>query len=885
MKRSLIVLHIIIFSSIISAFTEDPPDTNKSIIVHAVRTTEPIVIDGILSEQVWQNASEITDFTQLDPAEGKPATQRTEVRILYDDDAIYIGARMYDSHPDSIISNLARRDVSINSDVFKIYFDPFFDKRTGYYFAVNAGGTLYDGTLYNDTWNDQSWDGVWEGKAHIDDKGWTVEIRIPFSQLRFKLKNINTWGVDFERLIARKHEDDYLVYTPKNSNGFVSRFAKLEGIKGIKPPSYFEFLPYITGKAEYSNPGVGNPYSNGSVYTPNIGGDLKMGVGTNLTLNATINPDFGQVEIDPAVINLSNVETYFQEKRPFFVEGSSIFNFGIGGVTNYWNFNWYTPTFFYTRRIGRAPEAAIPSTADFVNEPDGTQILGAAKIIGRLDGGWNIGVIQAVTKREYAEYENEGQSGTIEAEPLTYFGIIRAQKEFNEGHQGVGIITTYTDRFFKDTTLADQLNKSALVTGLDGWSYLDSSGTWVMNGWFSSSFVTGDQADMIGLQTGPHHYFQQPDSKVVSLDTNATNLSGYAGRVVLSKQKGNWGVNSAFGILSPGYEINDLGYLPVSDEINMHIGSWYQWTKPGEFYHSAQLGAALFRNYDYQGDITSEGFYHYGNIQFPNFYSIYWDYVYNPQTINIRNTRGGPAMLNPPGYQVDLSLGTDPQRNLIFYLNDGVYKTGYSDYAYFNGEIDYNPSTNLSLSIAPEIDKNYDNAMWVGNYPDPYALATFGSRYVFAEFHQTNIFAAIRLNWTFTPQLSLQLYMQPLISSGDYSNLKELAKPRTYSFNIYGQGSSTITYSNENYAIDPDGPGPAQPFTISDPNFNIVSLRGNAVLRWEYLPGSVFYFVWTQTRSDQETIGSVEFNNSFDRIWTLPADNTFIIKFTYWINI
>jgi hypothetical protein len=882
MKLSFCTFIIFFVTAGISAGYSESQDTNKVIIVHAEHIKTPIIIDGILSEQEWQNAFAISDFTQLDPNEGKPASERTEVRIIYDDNAIYLGARMYDAYPDSIIQNLARRDVSINADYFQLFLDPFNDKRTGYYFGVNAGGTLYDGTLYNDTWSDQSWDGVWEGKAHVDDNGWTVEMRIPFSQLRFNLDKMEVWGVDYERQIARRHENDYLVYIPKNSNGLVSRFAQLTGIRNINPPSHFELLPYVTSKAEYSNPGIGNPYNNGSAYTPNIGADLKMGIGTNLTLNATINPDFGQVEIDPAVINLSDVETYFQEKRPFFVEGSSIFNFGQGGVTNYWNFNWWGPTFFYSRRIGRAPEGSIPS-ADFVDAPMGTHILGAAKIIGRLNGDWTIGAIQAVTKREYANYQTEGQKYTIEAEPSTYYGIVRVQKEFNQGHQGIGILSTYTDRFFKDSNLKDQLNGNALMTGLDGWSYLDTSGTWVMNGWLSSSRVTGTKSDILSLQTSSRHYFQQPDSKYVSVDSNATSLTGYAGRLVLSKQKGNWGVNAALGSVTPGYEINDLGFLPITDVINMHAASWYSWTKPNDFFRSAQLSGALFRTYDYQGDITWEGFYHNGYMQFLNFYSVNWDYAYNPYTMNIRATRGGPAALNPPGYQADLSMNTDQQKNLIFYTGGGFYKTSYAYSTYIYAEMNYNPSPNISLSFAPEIDKNYDNAQWVDSYSDPFATATYGSRYVFASFHQTNLLANIRLNWTFTPKLSLQLYLQPLISAGDYRDFKELAKPRTYTFNTYGHGTST--FNSDTYTVDPDGPGPAQPFTIDNPDFNFVSLRGNAVLRWEYLPGSVVYFVWTQTRSDQETVGSFQFNHSFDRMWTLNPDNTFIIKFSYWINM
>ncbi len=882
--RIFLLLSIVIFVSFFMFAEEsDSAVAKKAIIIHAERTDEPIKVDGILDESIWENNFSIDNFTQRDPNENTKPSERTEVRIVYDNDAIYIGARMYDSFPDSIVANLARRDVDINSDMFEVFLDPYFDHQTGYYFGINAAGTLYDGTLYNDSWNDNSWDGVWEGKAHIDDKGWTAEIRIPYSQLRFKLKQDgNIWGIDFERIIARKHEQDYLVYIPKNSNGFVSRFAELVGIKNINPPSDFEVLPYITTKAEYSDGGNGNPFNNGSMYTPSFGADIKMGLGTNLTLNASINPDFGQVEIDPAVINLSDVETYFNEKRPFFVEGSNIFEFGRGGVTNYWNFNWWNPSFFYSRRIGRAPQGSIPS-ADFINEPTGTHILGAAKITGKFDDDWNVGLIQAVTSRENTDYQIAGQKYSTEVEPLTYYGILRLQKEINKGHQGIGIISTFTNRFFKDPVLKDQLNSNAFVAGLDGWTFLDSSGTWVMNGWFGSSFVNGNKTDLTMLQTSSRHYFQRPDSKLLKVDSSATNLNGFAGRVVLSKQKGNWGVNSAIGLVSPGFEINDLGFLPMSDVINMHFASWYQWTNPTSFYRNLMLGGAIFRNYDFESEITWEGIFHNGNIQFLNYYGVNWDLAYNPQTLNIRATRGGPAMINPEGYQADINFSSDSRNNLVISIGGGNYLTHYSSQWYINSEIDLTPSPNISFSIIPELDRNDDNAQWVNSYSDPLASATFGKRYVFAAFHQTTLSAGIRLNWTFTPKLSLQLYAQPLISSGDYSSFKELAKPGTYSFNVYGQGNST--FNPNNYSVDPDGSGPAQPFTIDNPDFNFVSLRGNAVLRWEYNPGSVIYFVWTQTRSDQETIGEFQLNHSFNRIWTLHPDNIFIIKFTYWLDI
>jgi hypothetical protein len=499
--------------------------------VYAVRINQVVNIDGKLSEEFWKEIIPVSQFTQRDPDEGKEPTQKTDVKIAYDDAAIYVGARMHDSSPDSIIARLVRKDVDITSDLFGIFLDPYYDRRSGFYFGINAAGTLYDGVLYNDTWDDETWDGVWEGKVNIDDKGWTAELRIPFSQLRFHSNSENVWGVNFRRDIARHNEQDYFVYVPKNENGFVSRFAQLKGINGISPPGKLEVLPYVTTRAEYTHPEPDDPFNNGSAYIPGLGADIKVGLGTNLNLTATINPDFGQVEIDPAVINLSDVETFFTEKRPFFVEGSTIFNFGLGGATNYWGFNWSNPNFFYSRRIGRTPQGSTPD-AEYTDYPDGTHILGAAKITGKIGDDWNVGVIQSLTQREFARLQNNGLRSEVEIEPATYYGIIRAQNEINNGYQGLGFISTITNRFFKDDRLRDDINKDAYTFGVDGWTFLDSSKTWVIAGWTGMSHVTGSQARITNLQKNSQHYLQRPDAESFSLDSSATSLTGYAGRVL-----------------------------------------------------------------------------------------------------------------------------------------------------------------------------------------------------------------------------------------------------------------------------------------------------------------------------------------------------------------
>ncbi len=468
------------------------------------------------------------------------ATERTIIKLAYDEKYLYLGAIMYDSAPDSIMARLTRRDEEVDADNIVLCLDPYNDKRSGYYFGLNAAGTQLDGVLYNDSWDDDSWDGVWEGKVYRNGEGWTAEMRIPFSQMRFNQSDSMVWGINFRRVVARKNEEAFLVFVPKNESGFVSHFANLTGFENISGGGQLEILPYITGKAEYLQYEEGDPFHDGKNYIPGAGADLKTGIGSNLNLNATINPDFGQVEIDPAVINLSDVETFYQEKRPFFIEGSTIFDFGMGGARNYWGFNWGGTDFFYSRRIGRQPQGSIPDDVDYSDYPTGTHILAAAKLTGKLGESWNVGTIQNVTKREFAGISSNGTQSEIEVEPLAYYGIFRGQNEFDNGQQGLGFISTLAVRDFEDERLSDEINKSALTFGLDGWTFLDSSQTWVIAGWTGMSYLSGNEQRMIDLQQSSRHYFQRPDASHVDVDSMKTSLTGYAGRIVLNKQKGNF---------------------------------------------------------------------------------------------------------------------------------------------------------------------------------------------------------------------------------------------------------------------------------------------------------------------------------------------------------
>ncbi len=414
--------------------------------VHAVRTPTPIRVDGRLDDVGWQQAQRLTGFIQRLPDEGKPALGQTELQIAYDDDAIYVGARLLDHEPSRIVRRLTRRDVAADADRFSIFFDPHHDHLTGVEFRVSAAGVQRDAVIYNDVYQDDTWDAVWDSAVGMDDRGWTVEMRIPFSQLRFPQADVLVWGVNAQRIVHRTGEESWLSITPSNESGLASRMPHLDGLSGIPPARHLELLPYVTARTEYVDPPVsGNPFNDGSRAFAGAGLDLKYGVASNLTLDATVNPDFGQVEVDPAVVNLSASETFFEEKRPFFTEGSQILSrFGKSGASEYWSYFFFEPQLFYSRRIGRSPQA--PAPGPYVDTPTTTTILGAAKLTGKTRRGWTLGVMEAVTGREYSRVSDGFVSrDDVQAEPLTNYFVGRAQHSLGS-RASLGLLTTMVHR-------------------------------------------------------------------------------------------------------------------------------------------------------------------------------------------------------------------------------------------------------------------------------------------------------------------------------------------------------------------------------------------------------------------------------------------------------
>ncbi|MCW8818441.1 MAG: DUF5916 domain-containing protein, partial [Ignavibacteriaceae bacterium] len=558
------------------------------------------------------------------------------------------------------------------------------------------------------------------------------------------------------------------------------------------------------------------------------------------------------------------------------------------GTNNSVSFNWPTTNIFYSRRIGRAPQGVLPSY-DYADIPNGTHILGAAKISGQVYDGWKLGTIQSLTKREYADINVNGVNSNAEVEPATYYGVLRLQRDFNSGRQGFGILSTFTNRFFDDQSLNSQINKNAFVAASDGWTFLDSQNTYVLTGWAALSNVTGTTDRMISLQQSPTHYFQRPDATHISVDSSVTSLTGYSGRLMLNKNRGRFTFNTAIGFISPKFEVNDLGFGSYSDYVNAHFYTNYIWNVPTDFYQYFGFNAATFVSYDFGGNRIAQGYRVGSYFASRDYYNANLSYVYNPSTLNSRRTRGGPLTLNPEKNSVSFEIGTDNRVWWVLSLggNLSTGKDGTSRGIYTNFEFKVLPT--LTLSVGPEFYKDIYETQWIGNFSDPVATDTYGKRYVFSHLDQNTFSANIRADWIINPKLSFQIYLQPLIASGSFSDFKFLQRPSSYDFTVYGENGSTIEQGiNANgevttYTLDPDGEGQAESQTISNPDFNYISLRGNAVLRWEYMAGSTLFLVWTQSREDEEPTGDFRFGNSFNNLLSVKPDNIFMLKITYWL--
>ncbi len=833
----------------------------------AIRLSGVIHIDGSLNETQWKTATPIGELTQLDPAEGKPATERSDIRFMYDDDALYIGAMMYDRFPPR--GRLGRRDMDrTGSDWLSVIIDTNHDHRTAVGFEVNPLGVKRDQTQAP-TGKDDSWEPVWEVATAVVDSGWIAEMRIPFSQLRFAGRSNLIWGLQIERRIDRDQELAQWAFTPREQPGGIPRFGHLTGITDIATGKKLEIMPYVVTRSENIDR-TGNPFRDNHEINGDAGLDLKYRVTSNMTLDATVNPDFGQVEVDPAVINLTAFETFFPEKRPFFVEGSELFNFGTDG----------TNSVFYSRRIGKQPSLSPPYAETDV--PDKTSIIGATKLTGRTGGGWAMGVLDAVTQRETARFRApDGTDGHFVVEPLTNYFAGRLRREARGGLTAIGGFLGAVNRSSLDGVLADVLRKSAYTGGVDffhDWAQR----TWSLNGFVAASHVTGSNAAIIATQRLPYHYFQRPDATHLELDSSATALTGFAGSVNLNRQVGrHWNYGGGFNTISPKYEISDLGFQRRADRIDLQANGSYVETHPGRFRQYGIFETALFEH-NYAWDAISSRLFHNSFVQFLNYWRANLNITLSlPGTTDDRLTRGGPRASRPSFFAVNPSISSDPRKSVVYNLGNFIQTGRAGSNSDWFANVQIKPRPSLEFQLGPSVSWDKSKAQFLGRVADPAATRTYGARYIFASVNQTTVSLDTRVNYTFSPTLSLQVFAQPFLASGKFGATKEFAEPGTYEFLTYGRDVGVIS----NGRIYPNGQGTgAVSFPVPQPDFNIGSLRGNAVMKWDWRPGSTMYLAWQQTRNDFTPIGDFAFGHDIDNLFSAKPDNIFLIKVSYWLN-
>jgi uncharacterized protein DUF5916/cellulose/xylan binding protein with CBM9 domain len=823
--------------------------------VQAVRVTDAPRIDGALDDTAWRNVTPATEFVQRDPDEGKPATERTELRIVFDDSAIYVGVKLYDREPARIVRRLTRRDTFPDADRFTIFFDPHHDHLTGAMFTVSAAGSQSDAIIYNDTWEDQSWDAVWDAAVSTDGEGWSAEMRIPFSQLRFPRRARDAWGINASRFIQRRNETDWLQLVPKKENGLASRMAHLVGVQGVHAPRQFEIVPYTVARAEFVQPDApGNPFNDGSRMFGGTGVDLKYGLTSNFTLNAAINPDFGQVEVDPAVVNLTAFETFFSEKRPFFIEGSQIFdNFGRSGSNSFWGFNNAEPQIFYSRRIGRSPQGS--ATATFVDRPSASTILAATKLTGKTANGWNIGLLDAVTSREHARLDGADRD-KAEIEPLTNYFVGRVQREIKR--VAFGMLTTWVQRDLSDALLRDQLPASSVVVGGDGHVFLDSKRDWVVTGSLSGSRIAGTTRAITQAQEASLRYFQRPDA--LRLNPDATSMSGWAGRINLNRNSGVWQANAALWGVSPGYDTSDAGFTFRAGVQGAHGVLMWRKPTPDRFTRNRNIFGAKWWTWDSNRVKQSDGIMLAAFGQFLNYWSFGTQAFLVRRAQDSWGTRGGPLMIEPGGASIFSFLSTDDRKRLVVGFNGNYDRNEYGAWSgRASTSIEFKPSSSVRISVEPELSRSHSLAQYVQTTPDESAVQTYGSRYVFSDLDQTQVSMSTRATWVMKPRMSLQVYAQPLLAAGDYWNFKSLAAPRTFVF--------------ERFVGD-----------VGEPDFNFKSLRVNAVYRWEWRLGSTLYIVWTEQRENSRDPGTFALGRDARALFRAPPDDVFMVKVSYWLS-
>jgi hypothetical protein len=846
-----------------------------------IRTGSDINIDGVFDEEAWNLVDWSEGFIQREPHAAQPATQNTKFKIIYDNNYLYCAIRCFDSAPDSIVSRLCRRDA-FDGDWVEINIDSYHDLRSAFSFNVNAAGVKGDETVSNDDQWDSSWEPIWYVKTTIDSFGWNAEIKIPFTQLRFGKQDNYIWGFQVNRRLFRKEESSSWQYVSPNATGWVHNFGELHGISNIKPRKQKDITPYIVGGLKSYQRDSDNPFASGKDFFGNVGVDGKFGITNDLTLDFTINPDFGQVEADPSEVNLTTFETKFEERRPFFIEGKSILSYTLtDGGTPMSNDN-----LFYSRRIGKKPTYDLDldeNEDEYAKYPENTTILGAFKLTGKTKKGWSVGLFESVTQKEVAEIDSAGVRHKQDVEPSTNYLAGRLQKDFNGSNSRIGIILTATNRKLDDPYLLDEMPKEAYSGGFDLFhQWKDKTYYFTVKGAFST--IRGSKNAIYGYQTSSPHYFQRPDASHLRVDSTKTHLEGNGGIFQIGKAgNSRWMYCTWITWRSPGMNLNDEGYMNRNDEIQEIAWIGFRQREP----------FSIFRNFNantnqwYGATFGNEKRYVGGNINFSSMFKNYWSLgggiSRDGKSISTETLRGGPSLQYDGITSYWANTNTDYRKKIHFYFNFYSEFRDYGNAEYLSYIIgsNYQATDALKISLEPGYTKRSDKIEYVSTLDD---LAV--PRYIRGTIEQTTLSMTVRCNFSITPDFSIQLYAMPFISAGKYkdSEFKYITDAGADNFEdqymTYNASQLKYNSDDEEYEVDENLDGSTD-YTFDQPNFNVYDFNANLVIRWEYLPGSTLYLVWSQNRNTSDSNGNFSLNQDTKTLFDTYPKDVVLIKLSY----
>ena len=849
----------------------DRSATNQPVYTTSRLVTPKPVIDGKLDDECWKKGTWAGDYHQFIPNEGAKPTYPTELNIQYDDKNLYVAMRAFDGEPDKIVKMAGVRDETVG-DMVGLTLDSYRDYRTGFEFTMTAWGQKVDLVLFNPMNWDFNWNAVWKAKTGLEDSAWVAEYEIPLSQLRYSNQKDQVWGLHTWRWISRISEESNWEKQSKIGPGMLYNFGELKGISGLKKSRRLEVMPFMLTDLRTMEEKSGNPFTeNGRAFGGNAGLDAKIGVSSNFTIDLTVNPDFGQVESDPSVMNLSAFETFYEEKRPFFLEGLTIFDYKFDDQS-----------LFYSRRIGHSPSLKIePDDSLFVKSPDKTPILSAIKFSGTTSDGLSVGLIQSLTAKTMAKLSDpDGNKSTRPVEPLTNYVVARIQQGYNAGNTVLGGIFTSTNRFIEDSSL-EFLSRNAYTGGLDlltHWKdkefYLDAR--------MIGSYVEGSTEAITSLQESSAHYYQRPGADYLGYDTSLTNLNGYGGKFKIGKgSKGFWRYSTGVTWLSPGVELNDLGYMRTADMINQENDISYLINQPVSVFHSYTIGLEQFNSWNFNGTYLGSG----GHLSFISEFTNNWSFganlIFHSQQVDTRMLRGGPEMIMPNNLTTFGMVKTDQSKKIILDFEYEYVKSGNgsaSNYIFGPG-ISVRPIQYLKVGVSANYAANYDNLQYVTEKD-----YMSDKRYILGTIDQKTLGLTFRLDLNITPEFSIQYYGSPFVSMGHYSEFKKVTTPDAESYyDRFAILNTTLLPSGE-YGVDDDNDMSID-YTIRNPDFNFHEFRSNLVAKWEYRLGSFIYFVWSRSKSGTTGSSDISFGESYKELRSIYPENIFLIKLNYWFTL